>query len=137
MVSKKKTKVNGVIVATKPEQEVDIFALLEQVEKHKQPAIDKLLADRAEIDKKLAMLGHGIPKAEKTGRGRPAGSTNKAKVAGGPSDNFKADVTCKVCKIPGHSTRAHNFHPEKFTDEELTVKGYKPPSGTAIQGSLT
>ena len=31
---------------------------------------------------------------------------------------------CKTCETKGHDTRAHNRHPEKFTEDELAAKGW-------------
>lgn len=104
---------------TEEPQEEDVFALLERIEAIKQPTIDKLLADRSEIDRKLAALGHlDAPRAQNAPRGRPKGS------GGSPSKpgalfKYNDKLHCKTCDVKGHDLRAHRNHPAKFTADEL------------------
>lgn len=61
-------------MAKEVKEEVDIFELLEQVERRKQPAIEALLAQRKEIDDKLKRLGYkASPETEEKRGGRPKG----------------------------------------------------------------
>ena len=113
-----------------PETDIDIFALLEKVQNLKQPAIDKLLAERAEIDRKLSLLGYNAPVAPKTasrGPGRPKADT---KAGPGPSANYDEEKTCSVCGgAKGHDGRAHRSQEpkKKFTDTELADRGLLEP----------
>lgn len=112
-----------------PKEAPDVFELLKQLEELKPKAIEDLLAQRAAIDAKLASLGYvedkpaPIPaKAKKT----PLKANSEA--TDNPSANFDPEKECKVCRIVGHHTRAHNRHPQAFTPDELAAKGWQVPA---------
>lgn len=51
------------------------------------------------------------------------------KVAPGPSANYEAEKTCKVCGgLAGHDARAHRVRKAAFTSAELVELGYQAPS---------
>jgi len=62
-----------------------VFKLMEELEKAKKPAIEELLAKRAEIDAKLSQLGYNL-KVSSTGQKR-------------------APKTCSNCGQQGHTAR--------------------------------
>lgn len=108
----------------------DVFELLKQLEELKPKAIDDLLAQRAAIDAKLASLGYVEAKPAPT-PAKPKKTAPKASsevTDNNPSANYNPDLECKVCKIVGHHTRAHNRHPEPFTPQELADKGWTVPA---------
>ena len=119
--------------------ELDIFALLEEVERKKQPAIDALLADREAINVKLARLGHREFELEPVTAGKqrkPRGPNSNTKPAKGESSKYDASKSCYKCgskdhPMAGHDTKAHNqaadFKDIPFTHEELKKRGYWPP----------
>lgn len=127
-----------------------LLSVLDQINQQKQPAIDKLQKEIAENLEKLSRLGEDmllISRAEyielknQTPAPVPKKQATKQvakepKAAAGPSANFKPEYQCGVCGIAGHHTRAHNFHKEKFTHEELVAKGLVPPEGTPEQPTL-
>lgn len=62
-----------------------VFKLMEELEKAKKPAIEALLAQRAELDSKLASLGYFG--------------------AQGGGKKTRAPKTCSVCGQQGHTSR--------------------------------
>lgn len=106
----------------------DVFELLNQIEQLKPKAIDELLAQRAAIDEKLALLGHFDTKTDTTpAKPKKTASKPSSETTDNPSANYNPKLECKVCKVLGHHTRAHNRHPESFTAQELADKGWKVP----------
>ncbi len=101
---------NGTKLMAKQTDDTDIFSLLEEIEKRKQPAIDALLKEREELDNKLARLGYQHPSvAPATPQKRPAKAHSAPKAVNvGPSGNYDAGKKCPICDgMISHDGRAH------------------------------
>lgn len=128
----------------KQTDEQDIFSLLEEIEKRKQPAIEQLTTEIEERITKLARLGVSVilqdenvaptPSRRATGAAKtPA----KAKTVSSPSANYQANKKCPTCDgMLGHDGRAHRTNKEKFTPDQLAALGLQAPAGTAVQATL-
>ena len=66
--------------------------------------------------------------------GRPKSETKAPKTGGvGPSGNYEENKECPVCQMKGHDGRAHRTHKEKFTDDDLLMRGLAAPDSRATQ----
>lgn len=123
------------------QEEVDFFAALKIVEEKAGSEQDRLITEaRGLIDKanqltkytdKTYFLSGGSQAQEsapKTKKTRKPKDDSPAALEAAKSAKYNPARFCKTCDMKGHDTKAHNFHKEKFTPEELAAKGWQAPS---------
>jgi len=125
----------GKVMPPPKQQELDIFALLEQIEAQKQPAIEALTTTINDAIRKLIILGKHyqlvenghLPAPNTPRRGRPPGSIPKPPKVAGPSALYNPKKHCDTCREDGHDGRLHRTHKASFSMDELAQRGVKPP----------
>ena len=90
-----------------------LFVLMDEIEQGRQPAIDRLLKQRADIEEKLKRLGYPngsppveVPEAVHTAPAEPA-AIPRVVIPGAANGTTKTMVRhCRNCGKPGHDIRS-------------------------------
>ena len=129
-------------MAKQQTEEVDFFAALKIVQDGAPAKQDELVNKAKELigqanqlsrytGKSFVVINHEEQAKPAVKRpGRPQGATKKAETTKG-SFKYNEALHCKVCDVKGHDGRAHKFHPDKFTPEELEAAKPQTAEATA------
>jgi hypothetical protein len=120
------------------EMQAKVASLKEEAKVEALEAVNQAVKDLGELgfayrliteDEYQAIASRPTMAATSAQKAARAAKPTAPKVAPGPSANYEAEKTCKVCGgLAGHDARAHRTRKAAFTPAELTELGYQAPS---------